>query len=90
MTWDYGMIALAVLGFIILYILMWVFIKPVKIALRLIVNSVIGALLLIIFNYIGGLWGFTIGVNVFTALTCGVLGIPGFLLLLVLKLFFQI
>lgn len=90
MAWDYGMIAMVVLGFIILYVLMWIFIKPVKIALRLIANSIIGALLLMIFNYIGGLWGLTIGVNIFTALTCGILGVPGFLLLLVLKWFFHI
>lgn len=90
MNWDYGMVALFVLGFVVLYILMWLFIKPVKIALRLIVNSLIGALMLIIFNYIGGIWGVSIGVNVFTALTCGILGIPGFILLLLIKWFFQV
>ncbi len=90
MNWDYGMVAWLILGFALLYILMWLFIKPVKIALKLIVNSLIGALLLVVFNYIGGIWGITIGVNLFTALTCGILGIPGFLLLLLLKWLFHI
>lgn len=85
MNWDYGMVALFVLGFVVLYILMWIFIKPVKVALKLIANSVIGALLLMLFNYIGGIWGASIGVNVYTALICGILGVPGFILLLLLK-----
>jgi len=90
MNWDYGMVAMFVLGFVVLYILMWIFIKPVKLMLRLVLNSVIGALLLIGFNYIGGTWSCTVPVNIYTALTCGLLGIPGFVLLLLLKWVYKI
>ena len=85
MDWNYGVIALFVLGFVAIYIIMWIFIKPVKIVLRLILNSVAGALALIIFNYVGSLWGISLGVNIFTAAVCGILGIPGFVLLLIIK-----
>ena len=68
--------------FIILKILAW----PIKKIFKIIINIVIGGLLLVVVNYIGGNFGFTIPINWITALIVGVLGIPGLLVLAVLTL----
>ena len=60
---------------------------PLKALFKLIVNSVLGGLLIFIINLIGSAWGFHIGVNVVTAVLVGILGIPGAILLIILKLF---
>ncbi|NCB50944.1 MAG: pro-sigmaK processing inhibitor BofA [Clostridia bacterium] len=60
---------------------------PLKWALKLILNMISGLVLLFIFNFIGGLFDFTLGLNVFNALVAGILGIPGVILLVLIKLF---
>ena len=59
--------------------------KPLKRFFRVVVNSFLGLLVLTAFNFVGGLFGLYIGVNAFTAVTVGLLGIPGFIFLFVLK-----
>lgn len=68
--------------FIILKILAW----PIKKIFKMVINIVVGGLLLVIVNYIGGNFGFVIPVNWITALVVGVLGIPGLIVLVVLTL----
>ena len=64
-----------------------VFIVPIKIIRKLIINSILGVVLLYIINLVGALWQFHIGINVITALVVGILGIPGAILLAILKIF---
>ena len=64
-----------------------VFIVPIKIIGKLIINSILGVVLLYIINLVGALWQFHIGINVITALVVGILGIPGAVLLAILKIF---
>jgi inhibitor of the pro-sigma K processing machinery len=45
-----------------------------------------GALLIYLINLIGTFWDFHIGLNYITAIFTGILGIPGAILLLILKL----
>lgn len=73
-------------GVILICVLLVIFAKPVRAAARIIVNSAIGGIILIIFNFVSQLFGFFIGVNALTAVTVGVLGIPGFVMLLMLRL----
>ena len=87
MSVNMSVIALFILGFAILYILVWFFMKPVKFVLKLAANSVIGSLSLILFNYAGSLFNMSLGVNIYSSVVCGLLGIPGFLLLLCSKIF---
>ena len=61
-----------------------VFIVPIKI---IGINSILGVVLLYIINLVGALWQFHIGINVITALVVGILGIPGAILLAILKIF---
>lgn len=63
-----------------------IFILPLKSILKLILNSILGGVLIYIINLIGGLFAFHIGINVVTSLTVGLLGIPGAILLVILKL----
>ena len=61
-------------------------IKPLKGFLILGFQSALGGVGLYIINFALNFVGLTIGVNLATASVCGLLGIPGFVLLLVLKI----
>ena len=63
-----------------------IFILPLKSIVKLILNSLLGGTLIYIINLIGGLFGFHIGLNYITAIFAGILGIPGSILLVILKL----
>jgi inhibitor of the pro-sigma K processing machinery len=67
--------------FIIAKILSW----PFKIIFKLIINILLGALLIIIVNTFGAGIGLNIPFNTITALTSGLLGIPGVILLIILQ-----
>lgn len=69
------------------YVLGMLLVLPIKLIVRLVVNGIIGAVALIIFNFFGSYIGVTIGVNPITALIAGFLGIPGVLLMIFVKIF---
>lgn len=50
-------------------------------------NSILGGILIFVINLIGGIFAFHIGLNILTAILVGLLGIPGAILLVILKLF---
>jgi inhibitor of the pro-sigma K processing machinery len=83
---DVGIILAYSAGIMLIFMVSWIFVKPLKFLGRLILNSLLGALFLMIFNYFGKYTGAYIGVNEVTALMLGILGIPGFIALLVVKL----
>lgn len=66
---------------VILYIIVQVFLKPVKLVWKLLTNSLIGVILLLLSNYIGSYFAFDIPINIITVLIAGFLGIPGIILL---------
>lgn len=59
---------------------------PIKTILKLILNSVLGGILIFIINLVGSLFQFHVGLNIVTSLFVGILGIPGAILLVILKL----
>lgn len=71
---------------IILFLFGRIFILPLKMIIKLIFNSVLGAICLFLINMIGTMWGFHIGINIGTTATIGFLGLPGVILLILLKL----
>ncbi|MGD9568463.1 MAG: pro-sigmaK processing inhibitor BofA family protein [Sedimentibacter sp.] len=83
---DIGIILAYSAGIMLIFMISWIFVKPLKFLGRLVLNSLLGALFLIIFNYFGQYTGVHIGVNVVSALLLGVLGIPGFIAILIVKL----
>lgn len=59
-----------------LFIIGRIFIVPLKIILKLVGNSILGAILIFIVNMIGATFNFHIGLNIGTAIATGILGIP--------------
>ena len=83
---DPMMVLYFALGLVLLYIIGWLLLAPLKFLLKLSLSSVLGAILLVILNLIGGIFRVTIPLN---AVIAGVLGLPGVLLLLLIKLIFH-
>ena len=73
-----------------IFLLGKIFIVPIKTVLKLAINSILGGVLIYIINLIGGTFGFHIGLNLITSICIGILGIPGAILLVVLKLFIRL
>ncbi len=71
-------------GLVILAIVL-IFFRPLIRLLRLVLRSSLALLLLKLLQDMGGLMGISLGVNLCNALVLGLLGIPGFGLLLMLK-----
>lgn len=59
--------------------------RPLLRLLRLILRSSLALLLLTWFQELGGLLGISLGANLYNALVLGLLGVPGFGLLLMLQ-----
>lgn len=69
-----------------LFIFGRVFIIPLSKILKLVFNSILGGLIIFLINLIGGVWGFHIGLNIFTSILVGLLGLPGVVCLVIVKL----
>ena len=74
-----------IFGLFLLYIIGMLLVIPIKIIFKLIGNGIIGGILLLIFNLIGGIFGLAVVINPLTAIIAGVLGIPGVILLLIIQ-----
>jgi inhibitor of the pro-sigma K processing machinery len=78
-----------IVGIILLFIFGRLFLTPLRTILKLVLNSLLGAAVILLANWAGGLFGFHMALNIFTAFIVGTLGVPGFILLAVLKLIFK-
>lgn len=63
-----------------------IFIVPLKKILKIIFNSVLGGVCIFLINIIGSNWEFHIGLNIFTSVLIGLLGLPGAVCLIIVKL----
>lgn len=70
-----------------LFIFGKVFIVPIKTILKLVINSILGGVLIFVINLIGNTFGFHIGLNLFTSIFIGLLGIPGAIVIVIIKMF---
>jgi inhibitor of the pro-sigma K processing machinery len=61
---------------------------PLKVVMKLVYNALLGAVVIFLVNLAGGLFGFHMAFNIYTAFIAGTLGVPGFILLVILKLIF--
>ena len=77
--------ALALVGLFLLVAVARLLRRPLKLALRVVLNSARGLLALWLLDSTAPVTGLTLGVNWFNALTVGVLGVPGLGLLLLVK-----
>lgn len=62
---------------------------PVKKVIKLVINSIVGALIIFIINLVGTSFNFHIGLSIVNSIIVGILGIPGACLLIILKIFIQ-
>lgn len=77
-----------VLGVLIICISARIFFVPLKIILRLMLNSALAVGILFMINLASPLINIYIGVNPVSALVVGILGIPGLCALMLLQIFF--
>lgn len=76
------------LGLVLLFLVVAcvrLFSAPLKVALRVLINSVLGFGALWLLNLTGDVTGIALGLNIFNSLTVGILGVPGLFLLLLLQ-----
>lgn len=83
---DYNSIIAFIACIFFIFIVGKIFILPLKTILKFILNSVVGGIIIFIINLIGGLWNFHIGLNIFTSIIVGILGVPGTILVIMIKL----
>ena len=74
-------------GICFLFIIGKVFILPLKFIFKLVFNSILGGVLIFIINYFGSFFSFHVGLNLFTIFFVSILGVPGAVLLVIIKLF---
>ena len=63
-----------------------IFIVPIRKILKIILNSILGGVVIYLINFIGANFGFHIGLNIFTSLMIGLLGLTGSVCLIIIKL----
>ena len=63
-----------------------IFIVPIKKVLKLVINSILGGCVIWIINLIGASFNFHIGLNFFTSILIGLLGLPGAVCMIIVKL----
>ena len=73
--------AVILVGILLLLLAFRLFLKPLKLMLRLGINSIAGLAVLVCFNFLQTWTGVTVGINLFTVLLTGFLGLPGAALL---------
>ena len=84
-AWE---IAAYVLALILVLVLCRIFIKPLKHIGLMTLSSCIGGAGLYLVNMVGALFQFSLGINVVTASVCGLLGVPGLIMLIALKIIY--
>lgn len=73
--WE--LVASFAVGLALICLTGYLLLAPMKLLWRLLAGGVLGALALLVVNLLGGLFGFSINVNPFTAMAVGFLGLPG-------------
>ncbi len=69
------------IGILALYVIGYIFMFPIKMIMKLVFNSIIGAVGLFVLNFVAAPVGLHIPINIISAVVTGVLGIPGVALL---------
>lgn len=81
-------IAIGLLCAFVLLGVVQLFSAPLRLALKVLLNTLLGFAALFLTNLAGGAAGLALGMNLLNALVIGVLGIPGLVLLVLLKVVF--
>lgn len=73
------------IGLALLCLIGYLLLVPMRFMWRLVAGGVMGALALMMVNLLGGLVGFKVEINPFTAMAVGFLGLPGAALVVALR-----
>jgi|LSQX01.1.fsa_nt_gb inhibitor of the pro-sigma K processing machinery len=87
---EYSVIFTYIIGIAVLFFIGKFLTVPMKVVLKLIYNAVLGGIAILVINFAGRFFYFSIGLNPITAFITGVLGVPGVLMLIALKLIFKV
>ena len=84
MDLNQKVIAALLAGFFLIALLR-IFSKPFRMALKLLLNTLLGFGALWAVNMTASITGIALGLNLWNALVVGILGVPGFVLLLMVQ-----
>ena len=82
---DIGIFLTYVGAILLIFIFGRIFVWPMKVVLKLALNSLIGGAAILLVNALGAQWDIFIPLNILNALIVGVLGLLGAVLLLILQ-----
>ena len=74
-------------GLVVLILICKVLSAPIKLLGKLLINALVGAVILLLFNFFGGVLGLSIAITPLSAVLTGFFGVPAVIILLVLQLF---
>lgn len=69
---------------VLIYVLFRLLYGPLRLVARVAYRTLLGALILWVLNLVGNLAGYHLPVNLPTAMTAGLLGVPGVIVIIVL------
>lgn len=82
---DYKIMIAYMAGIILLFFVGRMLLVPIKVILRGVISSCLGGGIILIINLVGGIFGFSLPFNLLSSFIVGIFGIPGVILLLILK-----
>jgi len=83
---DFNSIIAYIACIFFLFIFGKIFVVPIKIIWKLVINSLLGGGIIFVINLIGSYFNFHIGLNFITSIFVGILGIPGAIVIVIIKL----
>ena len=83
---DFNSIITYIACIFFLFIFGKIFIIPIKTILKLVINSIVGGIIIFLINLVGSFFNFHIGLNLITSIFVGILGIPGAIVIIIIKL----
>ena len=83
MGMEVGIFLAYAAGMLIVYLAGRFLLVPLKWTGRIMINSAAGGVLILMINWLGAGLGVFVPLNLITALTVGILGVPGLVMLLV-------
>lgn len=83
---DLGIVLIWASSVMLIFMLAWAFLAPLKLFNKILINSVLGIICVFIYNIIASLSKFdVVGINGLTLGILAVLGVPGFVAIVVIK-----
>lgn len=81
-------IAVLIVCVLLIALLFKILKTPLKWAMKLLLNALSGFIALVVLNFFGAIVGLSLTINFLNCLVTGVLGLPGVILLLIIKYLF--